>query len=937
MGLVYSVGSGAWVANAATIWSSGAVPQNTDTVEVRAGHTITIDGEINAIGATTIKSGGRLTPAYAMSTSSFANITVDSGGDLYASRSVSSVLRVAGTITANGTNSVNYGVPTTDPISNAAVGACIEFVCTSDNQASRGIVTGITNAVTVCGATRVMSTTLASLASIGATSIVLTDDMVLRSGTIAQWSNGLADMIVVGHTPIQTANGARNDEIDIYLVGNYVAGTKTVTLADAGAGATYWPRGGTTPNWNDIHQTARQVGTPVWLVGSNVVFRGSAYNLRPSRGIDCGATTTNYAVSLTNAMLIWMYRTAMYGGSGSTMANCVFAGNYASVGNVGQSYTMSGCIFVGGDSTSVEYGRWFAATSCVLIGGTAVYGGYQHTFTSCTFTGNSAFIDGYALAQGHVFSSCNITNGNVTAQFVGGLTFISCTISGMGIDHIRSVNGLTMVNTTVSLPGSVGILNSSGVVLIGCTISANTGYGSLQNVTHSRLYNTALTASTEHSGYGVISSNAFTESFDHDQQAGAYRAWTAGGVVNSVATPVPTGYTTAYNLIPESATYAVFWQRQFMVEAGAYIEATVNLRKDAAMTYLPRFQIVDVFADPLVLATNAALDEFVMTDSTNAWEPHVLRWVNSGTTPRWVYIRAQAKNASGNVYATMDTESVDVAIETNITNLVASIGTPVALDSGTATIAGMLTKLADDSGGSAFDATTDSLAKLADTPSGLTAQETRDAMKLAPSAGAAAAGSVDAHLDSVAVPGDAMTLTSGERTSIGTAVWAATTRTLTSLSALVADIAAAAWAYATRTLTQSAASVTSAVAGSDLTVTKGVTFSATLTGLGNISARTKLYFTAKRTESDADSAAIVQIEESAGCVYFNGAAGTAGYGSLTVNDATTGSATIALTATATKLLTARSGLRYDLKMVTASAETQLTEGDLDIDSAVTLT
>jgi hypothetical protein len=44
--------------------------------------------------------------------------------------------------------------------------------------------------------------------------------------------------------------------------------------------------------------------------------------------------------------------------------------------------------------------------------------------------------------------------------------------------------------------------------------------------------------------------------------------------------------------------------------------------------------------------------------------------------------------------------------------LTASVGTLVALDGGAATIGGMLTKLADDSGGAAFDATTHSLAKL---------------------------------------------------------------------------------------------------------------------------------------------------------------------------------------------------------------------------------
>ena len=63
----------------------------------------------------------------------------------------------------------------------------------------------------------------------------------------------------------------------------------------------------------------------------------------------------------------------------------------------------------------------------------------------------------------------------------------------------------------------------------------------------------------------------------------------------------------------------------------------------------------------------------------------------------------------------------------------------------------------------------------------LSAQEVRDAMKLAPTAGDPAAGSVDAHLDSIdgkttnlpaspAATGAAMTLTSGERTAIAKAL-----------------------------------------------------------------------------------------------------------------------------------------------------------------------
>jgi len=73
-----------------------------------------------------------------------------------------------------------------------------------------------------------------------------------------------------------------------------------------------------------------------------------------------------------------------------------------------------------------------------------------------------------------------------------------------------------------------------------------------------------------------------------------------GGVVSDVASPVPTGKTVAYKIALESAAFPAFMQRQVYVEAGAYLEAYVNLYKDASMAYLPRVQIVDAFADPLV-------------------------------------------------------------------------------------------------------------------------------------------------------------------------------------------------------------------------------------------------------------------------------------------------------------------------------------------------
>lgn len=62
--------------------------------------------------------------------------------------------------------------------------------------------------------------------------------------------------------------------------------------------------------------------------------------------------------------------------------------------------------------------------------------------------------------------------------------------------------------------------------------------------------------------------------------------------------------------------------------------------------------------------------------------------------------------AVGDTVALLSVSYTDLSPVTNL------IGTPVALDGGSATIAGMLTKMADDNGGASFDAGTDSLEKL---------------------------------------------------------------------------------------------------------------------------------------------------------------------------------------------------------------------------------
>lgn len=153
----------------------------------------------------------------------------------------------------------------------------------------------------------------------------------------------------------------------------------------------------------------------------------------------------------------------------------------------------------------------------------------------------------------------------------------------------------------------------------------------------------------------------------------------------------------------------------------------------------------------------------------------------------------------------------------------------------------------------------------------------------------------------------------------------------------VQDISGEVWAYATRTLTQSAAAVTAAVSGSDITILRGDTVVIALTGLGSITTRTKLWFSIKDLpKSQADTAAIIELEETGGLLRLNGATTTTSYATLVVNDATAGDITVTLKPAATAQLSIQDNLQYDVQVLTAAGVvTTLTLGVADITEDVT--
>jgi hypothetical protein len=187
--------------------------------------------------------------------------------------------------------------------------------------------------------------------------------------------------------------------------------------------------------------------------------------------------------------------------------------------------------------------------------------------------------------------------------------------------------------------------------------------------------------------------------------------------------------------------------------------------------------------------------------------------------------------------------------------------------------------------------------------SGLTAQETADAVNNLAPASTGATGSIRAKLDAIKLTTDA--------------------------------------------IDTSAVTITSTNNAGVLTFTKGVTFAATVSGLTISGTWAKLYFTLKESDYDDDDDAILQLVETNpgagtdGLLYLGGAAIaspiTASDGTLTVSQAA-GTVAIAITDNATVLLDKSSALVWDIKTKDASGATvQNATGTASILRSVTQT
>lgn len=214
-----------------------------------------------------------------------------------------------------------------------------------------------------------------------------------------------------------------------------------------------------------------------------------------------------------------------------------------------------------------------------------------------------------------------------------------------------------------------------------------------------------------------------------------------------------------------------------------------------------------------------------------------------------------------------------------------------------------------------------------------------------------------------AVAGDAMALTSGERSTLYSGIWSNATRTLTSISALASEIAAAVLDVlaSLHNLPNTIGAAINSAGGGSITVNAYVAVSSTTAravSTGNLaiqthytlaqsitstltddlSSATKLWLAIKRSAKDTDSASIVLIEKTAGLTVLAGASYTPiTDGALTVSGSSGAwQIDIDMQEAATALLDSYTGFSYpaELKALVAGDTICIWTGNANITAGI---
>ena len=385
----------------------------------------------------------------------------------------------------------------------------------------------------------------------------------------------------------------------------------------------------------DTHLHVNTIDLDKWIPGTLIV--AGSKNSPTQATLGSGSTTTQLELSgaigvakpIGSIVVIATRNVRITGSTGYAVTNFT--------GLINFSAEVSGCTnFMNTATNAVISGG--AVVGVAQIGnscyGVQVTGGAicatQYCFIYCY---------GATITGGIIFSSPYVFFAGTAVRLLGGTYF------GNNITTINSADvcaqNITIDNSTYSFANSTGVLDS--------VVFANTSNYNLFKCPFFTMQNTFMDAANEVTGYsetnsGSVPINNYASSRDHDQVAGAYKAWSRGGIIVKQAVTYPTGYSFAYQLTCETASYWGYYQEKATVAPGQTLKYLVYRYQTADTS--SKTEIVALGNDPLI-GSGTALATTTFTTGTAAWEAKQIEWKNTDTIPREVMLRVSGKHASG--------------------------------------------------------------------------------------------------------------------------------------------------------------------------------------------------------------------------------------------------------------------------------------------------
>lgn len=542
----------------------------------------------------------------------------------FTTAAVVTYLKTAANIT--GTGAFYVGNSELDPIPRPAVGsanrATVELLAATYINVTTTEMYGWTPAIN--------RTTVAVNAAAGALQVVLTDDLGLQPG----------DVVVLGTSGVVGAMSAAVEPSQgEFTVQAYNAGTKTVTLT---AALGYARTAGDLVAW---------LSRPILL----------------TRPAEAASAAVRYCASFLSGVR-WERSNGVNptGVNTATMRFCS-----ASKNNLGAT-----CL--GGFS----YTGTVSAQDCTAfkVRGSAAYYCDLSEFTDCTLI-QTDYMTNLNYNHRALMSGCYMQNGTGLAQG-GQVVAFDCVVKNCNYPLLTNVAIGYAVRCVVQNSQS-GLSYTHGThTFIDCQTQGTT-FDIYMATGPFRAFNTVFGGITENQSQRYYSAHDYAESIDHDGVAGAFRAWCRGGTVNSDIVTVYPGRVRSYQHVCSSADYPVFRQSDYTLEPGQTIRVTCYARRDAAMAgYLPRLQLIDPSADPLVDASESPLDEDIMSVGVDTWETLTVEYENALTRTMEIRVRTLAMAAAGNVFfdpgvitrsVTEGVYSVNIQEQTVSTNIVEDV------------------------------------------------------------------------------------------------------------------------------------------------------------------------------------------------------------------------------------------------------------------------